>query len=623
MSSILQEIAAGILIDDQDHAITGVLTAGASALLVNATHPGLVARLRAAGIERVERVLFSSHRRELADGLPEVLAEWSPALVVPEAERALFEDPAAYWADERSRWRLLCGHVPYHVTHASPLPVAQGVVEGDVITWHDWQIRVLATPGYTDGSVTYLVRRGAGPVLAFTGDLIWGPGQVRDLYSLQHEAMRNGHQVGDYHGFMGSMVALLESLERVLAHGPARLLPAHGVVIDRPLDAVALLRARFQAAYHNYVSISALRWYFPTYFGEHSTDGETLPQQETFERPPNVRILSGTTWALVADDGHALLIDPYSPAALAAAEQAVAGGEITAFDGIWITHFHYDHMDCAEEARQRFGIPVFTDQVMADVISHPERFFLTCLSPVAVTVASPTVDGQTWRWRNYRLTAYHFPGQTYYHSGLHVVPDHGPSLFFAGDAVTPSGIDDYCAWNRNGLGDGVGFDRCLKLLRGLNPDLIFNQHVEVGFRFSAAAYEVMLRTLREREALYRALLPWEHSNFGTDEYWVHTYPYEQVVAVGEPAAVAVRVLNHAEGFREVRVEAVAPPGWEVEPAVLNCRCEPKQEASLCFCLRPPASGAGRTVVPFRIHFGGVALGSLRECVVRVEAANRT
>jgi glyoxylase-like metal-dependent hydrolase (beta-lactamase superfamily II) len=414
------------------------------------------------------------------------------------------------------------------------------------------------------------------------------------------------------------MWAVLESLERVLAHGPVRLVPAHGVVLERPTDAVALLRARFQAAYHNYVSISALRWYFPQYFAEHSTDGETLPQQATFALPPSVRILSGTTWALVADDGHALLIDPYSDSALAAAEQAIAAGQITAFDGIWITHFHYDHMDCAERARLRFGVPIFTDQIMAEVIARPERFFLTCLSPLAAVVAGPTRDGQTWRWRNYRLTAYHFPGQTYYHSGLHAVPDSGPSLFFAGDAVTPCGIDDYCAWNRNWLGVGVGFDRCLKLLQGLNPDLIFNQHVGVGFRFSPAAYELMLRALGAREALYRALLPWDHSNFGTDEYWVHAYPYEQTVAPGGVAEVSVRVFNHAVGYRDAVAAPVLPAGWRAEPVALDCRCEPGREVSLQFRLQVPAAATGRVVVPFRIRFGGVEMGALRECIVRIE-----
>jgi glyoxylase-like metal-dependent hydrolase (beta-lactamase superfamily II) len=612
-------IREGLSLDCWRGALTGVLRDGEAALLLNAPSPGIGERLRQQGVRRVEKVLLSHHRRDVADGLAEVLAAWAPQVVLPAAERALFEEPSRYWEHPASRWRLLCGHVPYHATQTTPVPVAQAVRDGDLLEWRGWTIRVLSTPGYTDGSVSYVVRyRDAEGAVAFTGDLIWGPGQVRDLYSLQHEVSRNGFQVGDYHGFLGSMWALLESLGRVLAVTPEMLVPAHGVPMARPADAVALLRARFQTAYHQYVNVSALRWYFPQFFADHSADSGTLVTQETAPMPANVRRLNGTTWALLAEDRRALLIDPYSPDAVEAAAQAVAMGEIAAYDGIWLTHFHHDHVEAAQAARERFGAPVMTDRIMAEVVAQPDRFLLTCLAPGPTTVDVATADGQTWRWRGYRLTAYHFPGQTYYHSGLHVVPDRGPSLFFAGDTVTPTGIDDYCAWNRNWLGPNQGFDRCLRLLRGLRPDLIFNQHVEVGFRFSDQAYDLMLRNLAERGALFRALVPWEHSNFGTDEYWVHTDPYEQRVAPGASAEVAVRLLNHGDAFREAAVEPVVPLGWQAEPGALHCRCEPGRESVLRFVLQPPpATAAGRVVVPFRVTFGGVFLGALREAVLRL------
>jgi len=618
MTTQTLQLGDGLVLDVCGGAVTGVVRDGEAAVLINAPSPGIVDRLRALGVRQVERVLLTHHRRDVADGLAEVMSAWSPEVVVPEAERALFEAPSRYWQDPQSRWRLLCGHVPYHATHAQLVPVAQAVRDGDALAWRGWRVGVLATPGYTDGSVSYLVRRrDAEAAVAFTGDLIWGPGRVRDLYSLQHEVTRNGFRIGDYHGFMGALWTVLESLGRVLAATPETLVPAHGLVMTRPADAVSQLRARFQTAYHNYVSISALRWYFPQFFADHSEDEGTLPTQETAPLPPNVKPLSGTTWALLGADRHALLIDPCSPASLEAAAQAIATGQVAAYDAIWLTHFHYDHVEAAEAARQRFRVPIMTDRIMAAVVEHPDRFFLTCLAPQPTTVERATDDGQTWRWGGYRLTAYHFPGQTYYHSGLHVVPEQGPSLFFAGDTVTPTGIDDYCTWNRNWLGEGVGFDRCLKLLRGLRPDLIFNQHVEVGFRFSEAAYASMLGNLADREALFRALLPWEHSNFGTDEYWVHTYPYEQRVAPGDVATVAVRLLNHAAGFRDATVEPVLPAGWTAEPAVLTAMCEPGREAVLRFGLRAPAGVRGRVVVPFRVTFGGVFLGSLRECILEV------
>lgn len=612
-------LAGPLGLDSWAGAVTGILRDGDAATLINAPAPGIAQRLRAQGIRRVEKVLMTHHRRDAADGLAEVLEAWSPEVAVPAAERPLFENPSGYWGDPRARWRLLCNHVPYHATHAEPVPVAQAVGEGDALAWRGWRIGVLATPGCTDGSVSYLVRRrDAEGAFAFTGDLIWGPGQVRDLYSLQHEVARNGFRVGDYHGFLGAMWTVLESLERVLAATPEALVPAHGVVMTNPAEAAALLRARFEAAYRQYVNISALRWYFPQFFADHRPDAGTLPTQETAPLPPSVRRLNGTTWALVAEDRHAILIDPYCPAAVEAAAQAVASGEIAAYDAIWLTHYHHDHVEGAAAARERFGAPVMTHRLMAEVVEHPDRFLLTCLAPGPTPVAEALEDGHSWRWRNYRLTAYHFPGQTYYHSGLHAVPESGPSLFFAGDTVTPAGIDDYCAWNRNWLGPGLGFERCLRLLRDLRPGLIFNQHVEVGFRFSAEAYDLMLRNLAEREALYRALTPWEHANFGTDEYWVHTYPYEQRAAPGETVAVSVRVWNHAPGQREARVEPVLPAGWQAEPRASGCQCEPGREGSLAFRLRAPDEAAGRRVViPFRVAFGGVFLGAIRECIVQV------
>ncbi len=619
MDSAATVVGDGLVIDSVGFGNTVVLRSGSAALLINAVAPGLAARLRAAGVERVERVLFTSHRRDLADGLAEVLSEWSPGLVVPASERDLFEDPGAYWSAASSRWRLLCGHVPSHITHVRPLAVAQGVAEGDVITWHDWRIRVLATPGHTDGAVSYLVHRGEAPPVAVTGDLIWGPGQVRDLHSLQRSVTRNGHRLGDYHGFMGAMDAVLASLERVLAEGPSRLLPAHGLPIDRPVEAVALLRGRFLAAYHNYVSISALRWYFPKHFAEEPVDRRTLPQQETHPLPGNVLRLHGTTWALRADDGHALLIDPYCDEALAKAAGALADGRVAAYDAIWITHYHYDHLDRAAAARERFGIPILVDEGMAEVVSHPERFFLTCLSPLAATVDGPTRDGQTWRWRNYRLTAYHFPGQSLYHGGLLAVPDRGPRLFFAGDAVTPCGIDDYCAWNRNWLGRGVGYDHCLHLLRDLAPDLIFNQHVEFGFRFSEDAYELMLDVLREREPLLRALVPWPHADFGTDIAWAHAYPYEQPCRPGDAVEVALRVRNHAGHPAEAHAEVVLSDGWSAPVTALSAPCAPGRESSLVFVLAVPPTAEGRVVVPIRVTFGEHALGACCEAILRVEA----
>lgn len=615
MNGSFAEIVPGVCVD-QGACLTGIVLAGDRALLVNPGNPGLAARLREAGVARVEQVLFTHHRRELADALPELRAEWAPELVVPAAERELFEQPAHYWRNPNTRWRLLCGHVPYHVTHVHPVPVARAAAGGDTWEWNGWRLTAIATPGYTDGAVSYLVEGGEQAVV-FCGDLIYAPGMVRDFYCLQHGNEQNGHRVGDYHGFLGSMETVLASL-RSLPLDTAVLVPAHGEAIAEAREAVDLLDERFRAAYQNYASISALRWYFPAYFAHLAEAKPALPRQETLPVPANVLHVSGTSWALLAENRRALLVDVFGPADLAAAMRLVEEGRVAGYDGIWVTHYHYDHMETIAEAAIELDCPVLTDRTLAPVLECPADWFLTCLSPNAVLVAHPTADGETWRWENYTLTAYHFPGQTYYHAGLYAMPDDGPSLFFAGDAVTPCGIDDYCTWNRNWLGPDTGLAACLRLLRDLDPELIFNQHVPVAFRFAEEAYDFMLEQLDEREGLFAAMLPWEHPNFGTDENWVHAWPYEQAASAGEEIRLEVRLYNHAAAMRDAWVSLQVPAGWTAVPAILQVPCRAGAESMAVFSLRiADHQPSGRVVIPVRLEFGGQDLGTFREAIVVV------
>jgi glyoxylase-like metal-dependent hydrolase (beta-lactamase superfamily II) len=80
------------------------------------------------------------------------------------------------------------------------LPAARTVQGGDTFVWQGEKLRVLETPGYTRGSVTYLYET-EGKTLAFTGDLICEDGRLFDLYSFQ-DAIAEANIRG-YHGFAG------------------------------------------------------------------------------------------------------------------------------------------------------------------------------------------------------------------------------------------------------------------------------------------------------------------------------------------------------------------------------------------------------------------------------------
>jgi len=615
-SDKLREVMPGLFVHAEGMN-TGILTCGEFAVLINCGNKGLLGVLDNLGIKSVDRVLFTHHRRELADGLSEILDRYQPQIGVPRVEEWLFTKPEAYWTDEQSRWGALCHCVPYHATHVQKIPVSHMCDQGEALQWGEWTISVSSTPGYTDGSVSYVIEKDNLKV-AFTGDLIYGPGMIRDLYSLQHADAKNGHEVGGYHGFMGSMETLIDSLGKVRSLAPDLLIPAHGTVIERPDEAISLLVSRLRNAYRNYVSVSALRWYFPKYFASHNATEKMLPMQETVERPGNIKRVQHTTWALIAGSGRALLLDPSGESTVRKAEELIERNVVKGYDAIWITHYHSDHMDVAEEARQKFRCPVMTSRVMADVLSNPKAHLLTCLVDKPVKVDRPTVEGETWRWENFTLSSYHLPGQTFYHSGLFVVADNGNRYLFAGDSFTPTGIDDYCSWNRNFLGENVGFDRCVKLVQSLRPCMIFNQHVEPGFRFTDEACDLILENLTEREALLAEMMPWWHPNFGTDERWISVYPYEQTIKPGATAPLQVRVMNHDGDAHEVRAAFMLPEGWGTVPCELDATCIAREETRLNFDISVPKSGgAARYVLPVCVSFGGLNLGSFREAIVEV------
>ena len=122
--------------------------------------------------------------------------------------------------------------------------------EGDALEWEGLKFDVLETPGHTDGSVTYLVELD-GRRIAFTGDLISGPGQMWEMHSLQN---RVGPLPAPHLGF-GAMGELVKtSLDRVLATKPDLLIPSHGVVMRDPRAAVEQLKKNFDAVMDNYLT---------------------------------------------------------------------------------------------------------------------------------------------------------------------------------------------------------------------------------------------------------------------------------------------------------------------------------------------------------------------------------
>ena len=213
------------------------------------------------------------------------------------------------------------------------------------------------------------------------------------------------------------------------------------------------------------------------------------------------------------------------------------------------------------------------------------------------------------------MTAYHFPGQTYYHGGL-LVEGRGVRMFFAGDSFTMAGIDDYCSGNRNLLGEGVGYDRCLAWIAELQPTHIFNCHVPCAFAFTDEDIRQMRTNLADREHLYADLFPWDHPNYGMDEHWVRPYPYEQNVTAGETVTLHLVVTNHSAQARIASCRPILPESWGMDIPEQAVTIPPKQEGHITFSIPIPthANGAQRTVIPLDVTYDEQPLGQFREAI---------
>ena len=586
------------------HVNTGILLDGDHALLIDPSGPTFHLTLEELGITNAEQLLFTHHHRDNTLGFP--IAD-NVRVGVPAKEASWFAEVETFWNDPQYRWHLYNYH-PHNLMLADAIRVTDTYTDGAQIAWGSASLTVLETPGHTDGSVSYLIDVD-GKRFAFTGDLIYDEGKLWELYSLQ-----KGQQTSDYHGFLGARDELKESLEKVRQASPTALIPTHGAVMDNPDRAIDALLERLAYCYDKYVAISALRHYFPQLFAEFEGHPGHMPIREG-KPPPEFLRHFGTTWIIISENGEAFVMDCGSPNIIKQIQQLQADNEISGVTQFWVTHYHDDHVNAIPEFQETFPCETIADSVVAEVITNPIGFRLPCISPSVTRVDRITQDDDSWQWNEFTMTAYHFPGQTYYHGGL-LVEGHGVRMFFGGDSFTMAGIDDYCSGNRNLLGADVGYEKCLRLIQELKPTHIFNCHVDPAFDFTDAEIACMLDTLAEREKCYTALFPWDHANYGMDEHWVRCSPYEQEVTPGGTAQLRVEITNHSYEPRKATAQPTFPASWGMEITSKETTIPPRADGYIDFSIPIPqhCTASGRVVIPVDITYNALPLGQFREAI---------
>ncbi len=544
-------------------------------------------------IEKAEMVLFTHSRRDVV-WAGERLVQNGATAVVPDGDLDRFINVERFWSDfTTSRFHDYAQQGTKILTTAlKPGRTAKG---GENFSWKGIPVEVIETPGYTRQALSYFIEID-GLRYGFVGDIIYGNGQLFDLYSLQ-DAVSEA-KIGGYHGWAGRMGILITSLQKVAAENPNILVPARGPVIRNPAEAIDLLIQRLRTVYENYLSISAGRWYFRDNYDilaqrvlgpDHKVDW--MPWAEVIEdKPPDWIIPIGNSRLIVSGDRSGFLIDCGSRRILSGVVKLRESGRITGIEGLFITHYHDDHTDTVGACLAEFDCPVYATGPLVDILEHPGAYRLPCLTPNPIRNIKVMPEGHKMRWSEFRFTVRDFPGQTIYHDALLVEKDNGEKIFFIGDSFTPSGIDDYCLLNRNLLHESMGYFYCLSLLQRIPAGtLLINQHVVEPFSFSAGQLSHTIETLAKRKALLAGLFPWDEPNYGLDERWVRFYPYGQAAKPGQTVKISLKVFNHCSSSRTFTAALNLPAGFGAACTTASVTVPPRTERQVDFDLLVGAS----------------------------------
>lgn len=572
----------------------------------------------------VETVFLTHHRRDVAwAGV--TLANDGAMVVAPAAELPLINNAEGFWSEFRATRFHDYAQQSTKVL-GSDLYVHEAASGGRSFEWRGLSIKVLDTPGYTPGAVSYLLELD-GRRIAFTGDLIYEGGRIFDLYSLQDSIEET--ETRGYHGYAARAADLLRSLAKLKAAQPDIVVPARGPVLLNPAHDIELLSERIRRLFRAYFRTDALRWYW----GEEnllSRARRILGTEEIDWMPMAVKLRQtpprwwhkfGTSRLLVSDTKAAFLIDCGSEEVMRWVERLKRRRVFDRLEGIFVTHFHDDHTDSVQAMASQESVPVYAGEEIRDILERPGAYRMPAMTARPIRPVSGLSEGQTLRWHEFEFQYTYFPGQAIYHGGLDVRRNNGERYFFIGDSFSPSGLDDYCLLNRHLLHPGLGHFRCLDKVAAMKGEYwLVNQHIEEVFRYDQQQIATMREVLEEKKRVITELVPWEDPNFGIDEQWVRFYPYGQRAVAGSEFDLYGVVLNHLPEAETFRIEPQVPSGWRCVPTFAEVHVGPRQEERVRFRVTAPERGRGPAVLTAHVAFREHDLRHWTEAMVDVQSS---
>lgn len=589
-----------------------------AALLVNLGDGTVLDHLGEIGVRRVEWVLLTDHHRELCQGAPR-LERAVTRVAASAAEQELLENPLAF-----RKWHPRLGDKysvhgsSYARPPAAPVKVDRTLADGEVFTWHDFELTCVSTPGHSPGGMSFLIRRD-GRTLACTGGVMHDGAKLTNWFDTEWD-----------YGFSKGLDTLITSVEKLAGLRIETAFASQGPVIR---DA-----ARQFGSYHG--KLLAFR---PDYIRGYPVGNPAKRGAHPATRPTKANYIvqvtphlymfgpemAGKNFAIIiADSGHALLLDCGLFPKLVL-ERMISDMQehlgLKQIDACWISHSHGDHFTLFP-ALQDHGVKFWTMDTIADKCENPRYYdYPAMIGAYNAGFEKAKIDrvlkaGDVVEWEGYQLHIDWMPGQTEFGNALWLMLD-GKKIVFTGDNLfgdpaDPAQNGHECVNARNSAIIEEGYLVAAKYLQKLQPEIIMGAH---GWLMSEPAafieryHDWALRIIGK----YKELLPESDYEYLFDPYWVSAYPYRVDVA-GGTAEVSITVRNFRAASQQHRVVLQLPPGLQAEPAVLEGSVAPKARQSFKVKLSadPAKMPAGVQMVPMDITLDGKRHGQLFDFIVQ-------
>jgi glyoxylase-like metal-dependent hydrolase (beta-lactamase superfamily II) len=597
-----------------------VLRDGDKALLIDLGNGSVLGHLKEIGVKRVEWVLFTSHHRELCQGIGRIDRS-ATKIAAPKAEQALFETPTKFrkWFPKLGDKFSVYG-ASYVRPPAKAIPLDKTLETAKVFKWRDSDILCLDTPGHSPGSMTYVIR-GNRKSIAFTGGVMHDGAKMTTWFDTEWD-----------YGFAKGIDALTSSVELLLEQRLDLALPSRGPTILKPqlqLESYRKKLATFRKSY--------IRGY-PVF---ESTEQE----RDSISKPTKVPLISqvtphlyklshktkGKNFAIiVSDNGKGLILDcGLFPESML--EEIIVGMRahlgLKQIDAFWISHMHGDHFLLGPTLKRKYAAKAWTLDRIVDKCEHPRRYDYAALVSAygdgfdGMKIDKAFRDGESVEWEGYKIQVDWMPGQTEFGCCLWLELD-GKRIAFTGDNLfgTPAdkkqnGHEAVVA--RNSAIFEEGYLLGSRYLKDLKPDIVMGSHSYV-MHDPAAFLDRYHEWSKQIIRLYQGLLPDKDYEYLFDPYWVSAYPYRVDFSQGDERQVTITVRNFRETPQQHRVKLKLPPGVTAEPAVLEGTVDrrSRQRYQVKLTIDRAAISQGVQIVPFDITLDGKQYGELFDFLIR-------